>query len=220
MTSWADAINTIFQWPWSTTAAFGGVYVAYRAMRSDIRERRLVQRQQAVIDVITESLAWNRAALAFLSAARDCLRSGLQVDADELNGPAFDQFMVATTAMDRTLQTARMVCPDFKIRVWIAHAHKGIYDLLALIEAMPKAKGDSKENLKTFIDGALNCTQGFATAIDEFGQRGSSLYTVEGGSRYKLENWRWNRLVAAEKTALTKQQTPEPKPPGPSIAPG
>ena len=190
--------QTITEWPWSTWATIAAVFVAVWAAGSDMKERRLVVRQQAVIDVISESLAWNRAAVDLFTCVRAYKRSRTQSDAEELEGPAMDRFMEATTAMDRTLQTARMVCPDFKLRVWIAHAHKGIYELLGAIQALPRDQGDVTAKLQRFIDDGLVYTDGFATAIDEFGKRGSDLYTVEGGVRYRLERRSWNKKVAQE----------------------
>lgn len=199
--------QTITGWPWSTWATIAAVFVAIWAAGSDMKERRLLLRQQAVIDVISESLAWNRAAVDLFTCVRTYKRSRSQADADELEGPALARFMAATTAMDRTLQTARMACPDFELRVWIAHAHKGIYDLLGTIQELPHVGGDVDTKLQRFIDDGLNYTNGFAAAMDEFGQRGSALYTVEGGLRYRLEQRSWNKKVAQEEIA---QRSPNP----------
>ena len=190
--------ETITSWPWATWGTLAAVFVAVWAAGSDMNERRLVLRQQVVIDVISESLKWNRSAVDLFTAARTYRRSRSQLDADALEGPALAQFMAATTAMDRTLQTARMTCPDFKLRVWIAHAHKAIYDLLEAIEKLPHADGDVYDKLQRFIDDGLKFTNEFATAVDEFGQRGSALYTVEGGFRYRREQSKWKKAVAEE----------------------
>lgn len=188
----------ITSWPWATWATVAAVIAAVWAAGSDMKERRLVLRQQAVIDAISESLAWNRAAVDLFTAVRAYMRSRSKADSDELEGPALARFMEATTQMDRTLQTARMTCPDFTLRVWIAHAHQGIIGLLDAIQALPHEEGDERVKLQTFIDDGLIYTNGFATAMDEFGKRGSALYTVEGGLRYRWSEWRWNRQVARE----------------------
>lgn len=185
--------TVLHHWPWTTIAAFLAVAVAVWATGSDIKERRLVLRQQAVIDVNTQSLVWISESTQFLAGLRGYL-------AGESSGNPLERglplFLEATTAMDKALQTARMVCRDFELRTFIAGAQVNMARLLDKVQAIPSASQEAakrRECLQLLVDTGADDIHKFAESLNLVAVRGSDLYTVKLGPGGRGKLWLWER---------------------------
>ena len=190
---WRTATDVLLQWPWPTIAAFLAVAVAVWAAGSDMKERRLVMRQQAVIDVNTQSLNWNSESIQFLAGVRSYLTQEISTNPLETGLP---RFLAATTNMDKSLQTARMVCRDFELRAFVAAAQVNMVRLLDRVRGIPTSSQEAakrRESLQNLVDKGIDDIQKFGEALELFGLRASDLYTVRLRLHDRLKQWRWER---------------------------
>jgi hypothetical protein len=184
---WTEIWETVQHWPWANIAAFSGVGVAIWTARSTTRQSRQVLRQQAIVDINERSLAWNSAVAGFLAELRDHL--AVTAHGPILTNENLDPLLAATTAMDRALKSARMVCNDFQLAVQITETELRLAKFLQLIEGPhPGSAAALRAKIEKAVSDGLTILSEFTTSTEAISRRGLELYALKRGVKFKASH--------------------------------